>query len=102
MTSDDSVEPTAYTEMGNVARLLGRTGVMSATFVGDEKAMTEAMTVYKSVLKLTPGKSLRGRIVDAQGKPIATDIEEVQGKDVARSCEEVKDLRAAAAAKQKQ
>ena len=39
--------------------------------------------------------------LDAQGKPIATDIEEVQGKDVARSCEEVKDLRAAAAAKQK-
>ena len=39
--------------------------------------------------------------LDAQGKPLATDIEEVQGKEVARSCEEVKDLRAAAAAKQK-
>jgi branched-chain amino acid transport system substrate-binding protein len=38
---------------------------------------------------------------DAQGKPIATEIEETQGKDVARSCDEVKDLRAAAAAKQK-
>jgi branched-chain amino acid transport system substrate-binding protein len=39
--------------------------------------------------------------LDAQGKPFATDIEEIQGKEVARSCEEVKDLRAAAAAKQK-
>ena len=39
--------------------------------------------------------------LDAQGKPFATDIEEVQGTEVARSCEEVKDLRAAAAAKQK-
>jgi branched-chain amino acid transport system substrate-binding protein len=39
--------------------------------------------------------------LDAQGKPFATEIEETQGKEVARSCEEVKDLRAAAAAKQK-
>lgn len=39
--------------------------------------------------------------LDAHGKPVATDVEEAQGKDVARSCEEVKDLRAAAAAKQK-
>jgi branched-chain amino acid transport system substrate-binding protein len=39
--------------------------------------------------------------MDAQGKPIATEIEETQGKDVARSCDEVKELRAAAAAKQK-
>jgi uncharacterized membrane-anchored protein len=33
------------------SRLLGRTGVMSATFVGDEKEMAEAMAVYKSILK---------------------------------------------------
>ena len=39
--------------------------------------------------------------LDAQGKPIAGDIEEIQGKEVARSCDEVKELRAAAAAKQK-
>jgi len=38
---------------------------------------------------------------DAQGKPIAGDIEEFHGKDVVRSCDEVKELRAAAAAKQK-
>jgi branched-chain amino acid transport system substrate-binding protein len=39
--------------------------------------------------------------MDAHGKPIVADVEEVQGKDVARSCDEVKELRAAAAAKQK-
>ena len=39
--------------------------------------------------------------LDAQGKPITTEVEEVQGKDVARGCDEVKELRAAAAAKQK-
>ena len=33
------------------SRLLGRTGVMSATFVGDEAAMTEAMTVYRTILE---------------------------------------------------
>jgi uncharacterized membrane-anchored protein len=39
---------------GNVnynSRLLGRTGVMSATFVGDEKEMNEAMAAYKTILK---------------------------------------------------
>ncbi len=39
--------------------------------------------------------------LDAQGKPIATEVEETHGKEVVRSCEEVKELRAAAAAKQK-
>jgi branched-chain amino acid transport system substrate-binding protein len=39
--------------------------------------------------------------MDAQGKPIATEVEEIHGKDVVRSCDEVKELRAAAAAKQK-
>ncbi len=39
--------------------------------------------------------------LDAQGKPIATEVEETHGKDVVRSCDEVKELRAAAAAKQK-
>jgi branched-chain amino acid transport system substrate-binding protein len=38
---------------------------------------------------------------DAQGKPVAGDVEETHGKDVVRSCDEVKELRAAAAAKQK-
>ena len=38
---------------------------------------------------------------DAQGKPIAGDVEETHGKEVVRSCDEVKELRAAAAAKQK-
>ena len=35
------------------------------------------------------------------GKPIAGEVEEFHGKDVVRSCDEVKELRAAAAAKQK-
>jgi hypothetical protein len=39
--------------------------------------------------------------LDAGGKPIATDVEETHGKEVVRSCDEVKELRAAAAAKQK-
>ena len=39
--------------------------------------------------------------MDAQGKPIAAEIEETPGREVARSCDEVKELRAAAAAKQK-
>jgi uncharacterized membrane-anchored protein len=33
------------------SRLLGRSGVMSATFVGDEQAMSEAMVAYKTILK---------------------------------------------------
>jgi branched-chain amino acid transport system substrate-binding protein len=36
-----------------------------------------------------------------EGKPIVADIEEFHGTEVVRSCEEVKELRAAAAAKQK-
>jgi len=35
------------------------------------------------------------------GKPIVVDIEEIHGKEVIKSCDEVKELRAAAAAKQK-
>jgi uncharacterized membrane-anchored protein len=33
------------------SRLLGRTGVMNATLVGDEQAIGEAMPVFKSILK---------------------------------------------------
>jgi hypothetical protein len=39
--------------------------------------------------------------LDAQGKPFIGDVEEIHGKEVVRSCDEVKELRAAAAAKQK-
>ncbi len=39
--------------------------------------------------------------LDAQGKPFIGDVEEIHGRDVVRSCDEVKELRAAAAAKQK-
>jgi branched-chain amino acid transport system substrate-binding protein len=35
------------------------------------------------------------------GKPLVADIEEIHGKDIVKSCDEVKELRAAAAAKQK-
>jgi branched-chain amino acid transport system substrate-binding protein len=38
---------------------------------------------------------------DAKGQALVGDVEEIHGKEVVRSCDEVKDLRAAAALKQK-